>query len=236
MAAYLNFAALSTAELNSDALGPLDSLAHPLSPGGYFGAFFRKGERQGSFEIKIATEGTGDQIEIDFAVLERDPASEPFTCGAAKGQNPFVVFHTSGEKAGYHVVLTPNTKGARGYDSRRLEAGDYYIVTPVRPGRYQATAGKAREPATLAVAPAKPDGKPRASAAGAMLRVTTGGIHPKAAQLVSGDGAVFEIKEDGTVVHLLRDPDKSKPKSRRKVGARVHGRAIRDGLKVPKTG
>jgi hypothetical protein len=229
MTAWLNYAALAVTEMHSNALGPLDSLAHPLAPGSYLGAFFRDDRKVGSFAITIVTDGAGDQIEIDFAALEREPPEDPFTSGAAKGQHPYVVFHTSGERSGYHVVLIPQTKGGRGYDSRRLEAGDCYITTPIRPGRYQASAGKGRASAMLIVVPAKPGDKPRPSAAGAMVRVIGGRVLPATAELVSGDGAVFEIKEDGTSISLARDPDKAKPQTRRKVGVRIHGRAIRAG-------
>ena len=201
MRTYVNFAALAVQEIRSDALGPLDSVAHPLEPGSYRGTVFRGEAHVGDFEIKVTEGGTGEQVEVDFAHLERCGERQSFVGGAPKGQKLYAVFHCDGEGKGYRVALHDGTGEKARFDSRSLGRGDYFIFMPVKPGDYALEdGGKSRAHGKLLVEEAKPTDAARGSSLGASMRLTGQGFSPEEARVPSGDGVVVEIDTDDAVV------------------------------------
>lgn len=229
--AYINMAAVSARTFRSDRLGPLDSVAHPIAPGAYRGEVWRDDQYVGTFAIEAAGEGSGEQIDVDLGAVGPEVKGTVLSGGAIKGYPLFAVFHCEGEAGG----LSARLAGARGdekpYDTRRLRAGDYYMVTPVQPGEWQMRTSKGAI-GTLIVHPAKPDGKPRASQKGGVVKVDDKGFGPDKIEIVAGDGVVFEIGGDDLAVAITlsdkpRGEDVPKP-GRRPVGSRIVGsRAVR---------
>lgn len=227
MPTYVNFAALAVQEIRSDALGPLDSVAHPLDPGSYRGAIFRDEVHIGDFEIEVAAGGTGEQVEVNFAQFESGGKPLQFVAGAPKGQKVYAVFHCDGEGKGYRVTLHDGTRDKARFDSRELGKGDYFIFMPVKPGDY-ALQGGGKSPAKgkLSVEEAKPAEAARASSLGATLRLTAQGFSPQELRVRSGDGVVAEIDTDDAVVIARLGTEKERKAHRPVSPIRYPGRSI----------
>ncbi|HEX2764243.1 MAG TPA: hypothetical protein VHM92_10450 [Allosphingosinicella sp.] len=220
----VNLAAIGAVEFRSDRLGPLDSIAHPLNPGIYHGDIWHGDTQVGSLTIQVAPGGSGDQVEIDLS--EAVAGGHLQYRGHSDDENPlFVVFHSGGEASGFHVVLDADERDGAHFDSRALQPGDYFIVTPVRPGRWKMTYGDQDAGAgMLTVAQAVPAAKPRQSASGAMIRADGRSFAPSTAKIVSGDGVVFEVTGQDVAIRLSSADGRPVKKRQRTVGIRYLGR------------
>ena len=228
MSAYINLAAINTSTYSSESLGPLDSVAHPLEPGRYLGNLFRGKSHIGRFDIHVKEDGLGEQIEIDLAEIEEGISSTSFTSGLAHGQDirtVFAVFHSGKEKSGYHVTLHA-LDNKKIYDSRKLSLGDYYIITPLYPGRYDLYSGTLkRNPCIVTVEKATPTDEPRASQYGVTLEATSELVNPLVATIVSGDGLVVKIIDDDVTIYMeLAGGMRNRIGERRKVDVRYYGK------------
>src|SRR4029453_3112515 len=135
--------------------------------------------RLGSFLLEVADKGDGEQIEIDLCgVGPKSPCSaEAYRSGPMEGHPVYAVFHCDQGAMGLYVILRDQAGRGVLFDSRALQAGDYYILTPVRPGAWSMETGKSGRGQILVKDP-KPSKKPRASAAGAMVKVGDKGFAP----------------------------------------------------------
>ena|ERR1700754_114502 len=233
MRAYVNFAALRIAEVRSDALGPLDTIAHPLDVGLYRGAVFRGDAHAGDFEIEVAEGGSGEQVEVDFVHFEQGGGTLQLTGLAPAGQKLYAVFHSSGEATGYHVSLRDGEKPDEQFDSEKLGKGDYFIFMPMKPGQYviegiTKSTAKSGAKCALEVVEAKPGKAPRASSLGASLLLTDKGFDKKDLRIVSGDGVVVEIDTKGAVVVAQLKPEKRGGARYPDTPIRYPGRGIAD--------
>jgi len=229
MPAFVNMAAMSAMSFRSDALGPLDSVAHPLVAGKYRGEAWRGDVRLGSFVLDVDDDGDGEQIEIDLCTIGSQNASmaAPFRSGQARGYPVYGVFHCDGGTEGLHVIVHDEGEQGPVFDSRALKPGDYYIVTPVRPGNWLLSTGKAGK-GVLTVKEPTPGKKPRASAAGAMIKVDDNGFNPAKTQIEAGDGVAFEVTGRDVSIRLVLDAREGARKWRRKVGLRIPGQPTQD--------
>ncbi|QGY41478.1 hypothetical protein GM415_15585 [Pseudodesulfovibrio cashew] len=195
---YLNYAALGAVRLSSDGLGPVDSIAHPLKAGRYHGTVWLNDEIEGTFILNIEAEGDGDQVDIDLAsigkvgkaILKQGPPV--FSGGCLKDAPVYAMFHCEEERTGYRVLLAKVGEDKSEFDSKALSKGDYYILTPLKPGSWKITTSAGKE-GSLIVEEAKPTAKARASQHGATIVTDGKTIKPARTKIVSGDGVVFEI-------------------------------------------
>ncbi|HVQ08680.1 MAG TPA: hypothetical protein VMS43_09620 [Allosphingosinicella sp.] len=228
MGTFVNLAAVAATSFRSDQLGPLDSVAHPLKPGEYRGEVWRGDEPVGSFRLAIAESGAGDQIEVDLCAVESKASSAAsFASGPVDRTPVYAVFHCDGERGGLRVVVRSSSGKEVEFDSRKLQAGDYYIVTPVRPGDWEMRTGKRGGVGTLTVASPKPAREPRASRGGATIKVNGDSFVPDRATITAGDGAAFEVTDKDVAIALTLVEDKPKP-GRRAVGVRYPRHRGRD--------
>lgn len=239
--AYVNIAAIGATSFRSDRLGPLDSVAHPLNAGTYRGEVWRDDVRFGSFVLEVADAGDGEQIDVDLCSVEKSHACDvggaaAYRSGAARGYPVFAVFHCSSGIDGLYVLLHDQGEQGLVFDSRVLQQGDYYIVTPVRPGAWTMRTGKAGK-GMLHVSEPKPVVEPRASAAGASIRVDGKSFNPAKADIVAGDGVAFEITgQDVAILLELERIEEKKKKGPRKIGIRIPGRAdVAEDDRKPRT-
>lgn len=235
MPAFVNMAAIGSVRSASDGLGPLDSVAHPLQPGAYRGETWLGDVRLGTFALEVADQGDGEQIEVDLcSVSEREAAAAAFRSGPVQGTPVYAVFHCDHGNTGLYVIV--RDKSGRGvvFDSRKLQPGDYYIVTPVRPGVWTLATNK-KAAGELEVQPPTPAKAPRASAAGAMIKVDDKAFSPPRAQIVAGDGIAFEVGGKDLAIRLdLKQRAGAFAKGRRRVGIRYPGRSTFDDKPPPK--
>ena len=226
MPTMINLAAISAVELRSDRLGPLDSIAHPLDPGSYAGQIWSGDTQVGSFTIDIEPGGQGDQITIDLSTATSPGTScARYRGGAIEGYPLYAVFHCGGQASGLHVVLDAADRKDAHFDSRALQAGDYYAVTAVRPGQWALSSGRSKgAQGKVTVTEARPDGKPRPSQCGATIKADGKSFNPNSASVVSGDGIVFEVGGPDVAIRLALG-DRPAGKRPRPVGVRYLGRA-----------
>ena len=201
-------------------------MAHPLDTGKYRGDVWQGDKRLGSFELEVADKGDGEQIEVDLCQFDRHQATSPaaFRSGRMQGQPVYAVFHCDSGVEGLYVIVRGQDDRGVVFDSRVLQPGDYYIVTPVRPGEWSMRTGKAGK-GSLAIKDPKPAREPRASASGATIRVDGASFNPAKAEIVAGDGVAFEVtgRDVSIRIELENRKQDSRP-GRRKVGLRIPGR------------
>lgn len=229
MAVYINRAALSATRLQSSSLGPVDSIGHPLLPGKYYGVVSLKNVQVGTIAVEVNESGSGEQIDIDLATATAPgPQSAALRTGLASKDTPvFAVFHSTGAESGYHVTLTPSGGRRSVFDSRSLGKGDYYILTPLKPGTWTLSTPKGAK-GLLVVSQAAPTDKPRPSSQGAMIRTDGKSFDPRESRLVSGDGVVFEVTGDDVEIEVTLDEQEPSGKGKRPVGVRYPGPAFGD--------
>jgi len=228
MPAYFNMAAIGATSFASNSLGPLDSVAHPLDPGKYLGEAFHGDVSIGAFILEVADGGSGEQVEVDLCqVSNRAGAAAVFRGGRAADQPLFAVFHCDHGRDGLYVILRDASGRKTVFDSRALQTGDYYILTPVRPGTWIMRSGKSGK-GQLVVEPAKPSKKPRVSAMGVMIKADGNSFTPAEAKITSGDGIAFEIAGKNVSISLeLPKQQSSFVKGQKKIGLKIAGPARR---------
>lgn len=226
MSAYLNYAALGAVRLSSNALGPVDSIGHPLDPGRYRGVVWRGDSVYGHFTIEVGDEGEGDQVDIDLADMARASekgATPHFRTGPRARSPVFAVFHCDGDLSGFRAVLTKDDDRKIVFDTAALGPGDYYILTPLKPGRWL-IGGTGGAKGAILVHEAKPGDKPRESQSGAMIRADGKTFKPAEVSVASGDGVVFEIAGEKLAIDVVLQDDTGNRTGRRPVGVRYYGR------------
>lgn len=228
MAAFVNLAAMGATSFRSECLGPLDSVAHPLDVGSYRGDVWRGDAQLGSFLLEITEAGDGEQIEVDLCAIDAKQAAEAalFRSGRVQGQPVYAVFHCDSGTDGLYVIVQDRSGGGVVFDSRVLQRGDYYIVTPVRPGTWNMQTGKNGK-GVLTVAHPNPGKNPRPSAAGAAIEVDGKSFSPDKAEIVAGDGVAFQVTGKDVSIRIDLQEEK-RPRERRKVGLRIPGKLAPD--------
>jgi hypothetical protein len=228
MTIYINYAAMRAIRLRSDSLGPVNSIAHPLKAGRYHGTVWLNDQFEGTFIINVEAEGDGEQVNIDLAGISKgDKASSLnnpplFSTGCLKDYPVFAVFHCDDDRSGFRVLLTKVGEEQSEFDSRTLSEGDYYMLTPLKPGVWKIMTSTGTE-GSLVVEEAKPTAKPRTSQSGAMIRTDGKVLEPAKVKIVSGDGVVFEITGGKVTIEVALEQDQ-KPSGKTRPGFRFPGR------------
>lgn len=139
--------------LDSGALTMLGTIVHNLPhPGAYHGTVVRGEEIRARFEIAVDENAAAGQVNIDLALLD-----DPFNgCGRKKftvHPKGAIVFHVSKGPGGYYVIIDAagGEKCATVFDSRKLDNGDVFVATVLRPGEYRVTNALDRHTARLEV-------------------------------------------------------------------------------------
>jgi hypothetical protein len=132
--------------LDSGALTLLGGVAHPVhEPGPYRGVVLSDGEEVADFGFVVAEEGR-TQLDVDVAKVAgagrtgcgccTDPDAAPHLRAGG-----MLLVHVGSGRGAYAVVVNAGEGDARRvvFDSRRLEKGDLFTATVLRPGRYAVT-------------------------------------------------------------------------------------------------
>jgi len=211
MTMFINQAVLNTVNMKSDALGVLDSIAHPFQyPGQYQGQVMVGKTMVARFVIDIRAEGNGEQVTVNLDEVTKNKKVTRLTGGKADGKVPvYALFHATSARD-YHVIIKGSDGKSVVFDSRKLDTGDIYIVMPVQPGDYDIGDGK-KSLAKLNVAQAKPGDKAQIMERGAALKVTKEGIKGGTIKIMSGQPVTFEMERKGAV-HLSLSGKKSPKK------------------------
>src|SRR5262245_43298510 len=151
MKARINTHALRCTLMDSARLGVLGTVIHPLAEEGvYAGVVLRDEAELATFEVRVDSRVEETQVDLDLAAVAGGGASRHHQDlrlnVAPKG---YLVLHAPEGPGGFRVRLARTASGkgkARPFDSHALQAGDCFVVTPLRPGLYAVAgqSGKAR--------------------------------------------------------------------------------------------
>ncbi len=136
------------------------------------------------------------------------------------GRDGHAVFHVSSGSGGYAVTLADTGRGevpgedrdrreeqGRVWDSRRLEAGDLFGVTLLRPGAYRVSGEGGRAEARLRLAYPQRGRTAYRPPEPLHIAVSEDGFDPKDIELQPLQGQVYEIRTGSRVVISLVEPD-----------------------------
>ena len=140
--------------LDSGALTLLGAVVHRFADAGeYRGVATDQGGGRSVFLNTVDEKRPAVQVDVDLATLTARPATL-CPCGGNHGAEPHlfastkahVVFHVSGGPGGYSVHLTRAEKGPqpKAFDTTRLDDGDIFAATILRPGLYSLTLPRAK--------------------------------------------------------------------------------------------
>lgn len=147
MRAMINPGLLQT-NSDSGSLNLLGRIAHPVGkPGVYLGTLFQGDSLVTHFHVVADASNVLPQTNIDLASLVPGapggcPNCPPGSTQAQFSVNPkgYLIFYVSHGTGGFAVTLTDTANPANPvFDSRNLQAGDYYVVNVVGAGQYKVT-------------------------------------------------------------------------------------------------
>jgi len=123
-----------------------------------------------------------------------------------------VSFTATGKPKTYAVVAEPRNKGKGGrFDSRRLEQGDVFVVTPLRPGHYRLVNTHGGSDGRIRVLYPVIGDKPYRPPEPLIVEVRDGGFAPNTIELSPAQGIVFQIRCSARIKIDLEKPDDGPP-------------------------
>ena len=190
--------------LDSGALGLLGSVVHRFDePGHYVGTALVDDEARADFAVVVSKDGP-PAAQVDLSALRASKCDDRPTYRVGVGG--YVSFYVgSGNERWATVVGLPKSRTPE-FDSRRLDKGDVFAATVLRPGTYAVRNeyGKARtELAVKYVTRGKERYRP-----GEPVKVKMGAqASRKSMRLGPAQGVVFEITEPSRIHIDLTRPD-----------------------------
>jgi hypothetical protein len=189
---------------DSGALSPLTQVVHQLKdPGQYRGTVLLKEQEIGQFAISVGRDVAAGQVGLDLSAFAA-PGKLRFTEYALR-EGGYVLLHVS-RGSGYAAMLAAMDEEV-GFDSRRLDEGDVFAATILRPGAYSLTNEHAKARGRLRVA--YPEVQKERYVPPPPLRIAClqGQFDPQEVELAPAQGAVFECRTPSRLVIELQEPD-----------------------------
>lgn len=201
MPALLDQNIFTQTNLDSGALTILGSVLHTFSePGAYRGVALRNGSAEATFALRVDPECAASQVNIDLSALAN---TGPSGCGGGAGPafavhpKGYAVFHVGQGPGGYAVhlgIAGDEGPGPKAFDSRKLQPGDIFTATLLRPGTYRVTNALNKTHAEIVVSypvVGKTAYKPGPAVS---VECTGEGFAPKEIRLTPAQGQVFHCK------------------------------------------
>ncbi len=216
--------------LDSGALTLLGTIVHNLPrPGAYHGTVMRGEEIRARFEIAVDEKAAAGQVNIDLALLD-----DPFNgCGRKKftvHPKGAILFHVSKGPGGYYVIVDAagGEKCEAVFDSRKLDNGDMFVSTVLRPGEYRVTNALNRHTARLEVPYPERQEVAQCHHRPLAISCTEKGFEPLEIHAKVAQAQAYLIRAPARIVIELSKPfDRSKDEGSRKT------RFIKPGLVGP---
>jgi len=144
-------------------------------------------------------------LAVDLAALRPGPPGTALLQVRAGGYAAF----TSSSGEGQQVLITEVRDGDRRqeFDSRRLEAGDLFAVTLMRPGTYVATNTTSGAQVQLRVAYPQVGSTPYRPPAPITLETEADRFATDSLDLAPAQGVIFQIRGQAHIQIQLREPD-----------------------------
>lgn len=133
--------------LDSGALTILGGIVHKFPDAGQYRGVVTGPDGDASvFQLTVDENGAALPLNLDLAAVAEGAASSQCQCSASHGGLPHfvlgrlaqLVLHVSGGPGRYAVHVSPAAEEPQRpvFDSRRLNGGDLFAATILRPGRY----------------------------------------------------------------------------------------------------
>lgn len=191
----------------------LDTIAHPMSEeGNYVGSISRNGKQITTFHLNVDSEFKHAQTDIDLATIAEKP--ELIFEVKLKG---YVVFYVSQGKGGFQVLLNklPSDGKSRKkprkspvFDSRILQQNDMFIVSLIRPGRYEIWEKYGKSKGQIRVAYPKPGKRPFVAPKPKTVNITEKGFDISELDVKASQGIVFTVEAPKSLLKInLVKPD-----------------------------
>lgn len=219
MKARINTHAFRQTCLQSDALGVLGSIAHPLREAGdYRGSVRLRGAEVAAFRVRVDAEAPEQQADVDLAALatarrrlggfSEEPAYRVRPGG-------WLVLFVSEGPGGFSVRLDRVGKKGGSFDSRELGEGDVFIASLLRPGRYRLSDRHHKYEGTIRVSYPEPGKAPYRPKPPVSVRVTAKGFEPAEVAVGPAQGVVLTVEspKSALVVDCV-EPDDGPEKRR----------------------
>ena len=200
MKPYINRAAINKNQFRSAGISVLSYLAHPLNDADmYWAKVYHQNRLVDQFTITCSEKCSEKQANIDLAgfharrSIDRGQKAFELSCGG------YALFYDSTGDVDYHVRLEKASEVKRPtvvFDSKKLDKGDIYAVSLLRPGVYQGINLKNKTEFKVDVLyPETKDLKKKQETPSTVnIEVTDEGFYPKSVKITPGQGLVFQIK------------------------------------------
>lgn len=234
MNALINREILNQTSFDSGALGGLSIVAHRFDQPALYAVTVRQKDAVISrmqLKVSVLTPGasviddakraqasTGDSpsatdasenVEIDLQSMENaDAPSHALELAkriVADAANGYVSFRAPDGQRDYSVIA--ETPGRPPFDSRKLDKGDVFAVTLLRPGEYRVANALTGATGTITVAYPVRGATPYSPPEPATVICDAGGFHPSPLALQPAQGVIFQIGAPGRITIDLVKPD-----------------------------
>ncbi len=200
----VDHALFSQVGLDSGALGRLGTVVHRFDEqGAYRVATMARGVAVDETTLRVE-QGAPDSVHVDLADAGRRGSASGDGVAVAPGGH--VLFHVGSGNLRWAVEATDDPSGGPKFDSRRLERGDQFVATILRPGSYAVanTLGSGETEIHVPfVAPGRTPYRP-----GPPMYVAMGPRCSEASlQLGAAQPLVFEIEQAARIVVQLTGAD-----------------------------
>lgn len=212
MTARLNRYLLEQTRHDSGALVQPDFAVHPCTHAGRHQVdVYRHGKPVASVMLDVDAQHADKQVSIDLAALEQ-PAKKGECCCDDKspayrvGLEGYALFYVGSGSGGFSVKMNAldSKQDVPGFDSQRLQKGDLFGTTLLRPGKYSLVDKAAKISLLLMVTPVKP---------GSTRYVPPDALHFDIAELrkhkeirmQQAQGIVIRAEKDNHIVIALED-------------------------------
>lgn len=232
MKARINTYAFRQTRIESASLGVLGTIAHPISDeGDYAGTVLQRGIQVAMFQLRVDSEVKNPQADIDLATLipERKRREERFKeLSFAVTSKGYLVLYISQGPGGFHVLLDKlgvdkdyKGKPLRVFDSRTLQQDDVFIVSLLRPGRYEVTNQLDKSRGQIKVAYPMSEKQPFSPPPPERVSVSEEGFNPAELGIRAAQGVVFTIQAAKASLKVnLVEPDEG-PRKKGKIRDKV---------------
>jgi hypothetical protein len=230
MKATINRAMFEQMAFDSSSPAGTASVVHRFAePGEYVVTFLADERPFGDVRMTVIDDAPpgvtlSDHVTIDVTALmantdisEAPPHRNPFLLRP----NGYASFSASGRARPYAVVVMPRgysyggaAPAAQGaarhgpvFDSRRLGHGDFFALTPLRPGRYRLVNHLNKREGTITVAYPVIGDRPYRPPEPIEVECGQGGFSPSTIALQPAQGLVFKIATEARLTIDLIEPD-----------------------------
>ncbi|MGC1511089.1 hypothetical protein [Ketobacter sp.] len=231
MSLRLNRHVLEQTRYDSGLLGQLGFVVHPYPDAGHYKVeIYRHDKLQQALLIDVNASSGDSQLSIDLAATEhKRPPQDPCCCDDDSGSNyksrqlakgGYALFYVGSGSGGYHVksyALDPDSK-QDSFDSTRLNRGDLFGITLIRPGHYHVTNTPKKRHGKISVEAVSASKTPYQPPEALQIEVDTLTDNNKAVTLTQAQGMVFHASQDDRILIEL-DADtikKQQPEENRK--------------------